>query len=354
MNTDNGGGGGDTTTTTEFALFYLLITLTALFLANRFFSRCGGGGGGGGGQAAAEGFEQSAVFVLKRNAQVFDRFYGEIHDVLHKPELSTPQIVDAVIRMTQMNREDAATGLLDLCCGTAYVTNAFAKRGFVIYGVDLSPSMVALAAERYPRLRPFLQVGDVELPMTFEKNVFSHVLCLNKSIYLFQDDKKKSVIMNAFHWLQPNGYFVLHLVDPSTFDSIVPAGRVNVMYLAEAEGDQDEGAKNPKQQQQQQQRIRSTEIDFLDFEYRASWSAAAAPSPPPPGGACAGVVEVFTEKFQDSRNGKVRQNEVTYHLHSIDGLTDLCRQCGFILRGKTAIMKQPREYLLVLERPNFF
>ena len=327
----------------SYALLTLLVFLGALVL-HAFFSRKNS-------RCGCEGFEQSQVFVLKRNRDVFDKFYGEIYDILHKPEITTPFIVDAVIRMTQMNSSissSSSTCVLDLCCGTAHVTNAFAKRGFLVYGVDVSPSMVELAGQRYPRLQPYLHVGDVEAPMTFEKNVFSHILCLNKSIYFFEN--KKAALLNVFHWLQPNGYFVLHLVNPSEFDRIVPAGRQNVLYDDEADGD-DAKSTPPR-------RIRSTEIDFLDFEYKATWKGESSSSRGGGGGggggACAGVVEVFTEMFRDSSSGKVRQNEVTLFMNSVDDLLRLCLQCGFMLRGKTNILKNPHEYLIVLERPNFF
>jgi SAM-dependent methyltransferase len=285
-----------------------------------------------------EGFEQREPFTLKQNEEVFDSFYAELHDTLNKPEWTTPFIIENFIQMTQCDPKGTSC-LLDIGCGAGFVTNSLHKKGFRIFGVDQSEAMVECAISKYPHLKPFLQISNVNLPMTFEKNIFSHILCLNKTIYSFERKEKQNLLQNIYHWLEPNGYFILHLVDSKNFNRLVPLGRKNPIL------DQillDKHADENDLNEDEEIKIRATEIDFLSFDYRASWEPKK------------GKEEIFVERFRDYQSQNIRQNEVTYYMDDVEDILLLASKCGFILKGKSEFPKDPHEFLFVLERPNFY
>ena len=183
-------------------------------------------------------------------------------------------------------------------------------------------------------------------PMAFEKNTFSHILCLYKNLYRFRD--KEKVLLNIYHWLQPNGYFILQIIDPFLFDSIVPAAKQNSVYNEEEEED---GRQEDKRVNKN--RIRNTEIDFLHFDYKASWKQNTGGGLQEQQEKQEEFQDQFTEIFRDNRSGKIRQNDFTYYMQDIQSLLKLINKCGFIVKGK-AEWDGKKEYLYVFERPNFY
>ena len=74
------------------------------------------------------------------------------------------------------------------------------------------------------------------------------------TIYYFQD--KKEFFDNCFKWLMPGGYLIVHLVDRTHFDPILPPGNP-LMYVSP--------------QRYAKERITSTKVKFTDFSYSADF-----------------------------------------------------------------------------------
>lgn len=65
--------------------------------------------------------------------------------------------------------------LLDLGCGTGWTSDFFARQGYQVLGIDISPDMIAHASRRHlPDLR--FQVGDYE-EMAFDDEFDAAVFC---------------------------------------------------------------------------------------------------------------------------------------------------------------------------------
>ena len=292
-----------------------------------------------------QGFEQRDKFVFKRGDEVFDAFYAEIHDTLHQPELILPALTQVLTQNTTTTTT-TTTRILDLNCGTGYVLAAIAAtadaaddRVVVVAGIDPSRDMISFAQRKYPHLADQFVVGDVvREPMTFEKNSFSHILCLHKSIYRHNNSAKMELFHNVYHWLHPNGYFVLQLVDPAHFDGVIPAARTQHMLdLGGGGGGGDDDIMTASSSS-----LRHSEIDFLHFEYRASWQQQQQQNK-----------EVLTEQFRDSLTGNVRQNETTLYMTTIEDILQMLRRCGFLLKSQQQ-QQTTDSMIFVFERPNFY
>jgi SAM-dependent methyltransferase len=276
--------------------------------------------------AIHEGFSQKERFVLKRDSDAYDEFYVKIYDTLNVPGPRTDYEMKTIIDMTQASPKST---FLEVGSGTGHLVNKLQKAGYQAYGIDKSKAMVEQSKEQFPHIHS--KCGDVAEPMAFDKNTFSHILCMNKNIYQFQD--KVAFFRNCFHWLLPGGYLIIHLVDRDNFDPIVSAGKPKIF-----------SASSP--QQYSDKRINNTIIDFGDFKYKAEYDFKNKNRD----------ITVFKETFTDKLSSNVRQNEQTLYMEDISDIIKSVQFSGFILQGKTDMENVPvtrdkHQYLYIFERP---
>jgi len=262
----------------------LLVAAVGLIIFRKFFDTMIG----------KEGFAQSEKFVLKKDADSYDSFYAQIYDSIHLPD-STKEL-DAVLKIVE---PDEHSVILDIGSGTGSTLNTLVKSGAKCVGVDKSDAMIAMAKEKYGDKLP-VQKGDIIDPILFERNRFSHILCLDATIYEIQN--KHTFFTNCRYWLQNGGYLVLHLVDKHRFNTVVKAGRP--MFI-----------ENP--QKYAGERITKTEIDFHDFTYLSKYNInTKEPS-------------TFVETFTDGTTQHIRQNERTLYMESDEDILKIASKCGF-------------------------
>jgi len=267
-----------------------------------------------------EGFSQKEGFLLKYEENIYDKFYVDTYDKIHKPQLRTPYEVNAIIKITQ---PDNKSNILDVGSGTGYIVNELNELGYSVYGVDKSPVMVDYSREKYPDL--MIKQGDIRSPMLYDKFSFSHVLCLYYTIYDFKN--KTEFFKNAYNWLKPGGYLVLHLVEPSKFDINVPAAK-HVLFGSP----------------QELNRPRSTDsvAHFDDFKYRRTYKFNQNKE------------TMVTETFTDVYTGNIRQNEFTMYMEDITSIVAMANYVGFIPHGKIDMeefIHDKHQYLYIFERP---
>jgi SAM-dependent methyltransferase len=62
--------------------------------------------------------------------------------------------------------------ILDVCCGAGYLAALLVERGFRVYGIDVSPAMIACARRRAPAAEFLVADGaNFELPVKFDAAV---------------------------------------------------------------------------------------------------------------------------------------------------------------------------------------
>lgn len=136
-------------------------------------------------------------------AQPYDAAYASIYDALVYDQAKT----DFELEFLQPAADAYA---LDAGCGLGHHVAAL---GCPAVGLDRAPAMVAAAAARYPA-HTFV-VGDALDERAFSRDTFTHVLCLNHTLYYFR--RKDRFLQNAYYWLAPGGVLALHLTDKLSY-----------------------------------------------------------------------------------------------------------------------------------------
>ncbi len=287
-------------------------TIVLIFILYKLFSKDGRG---------KEGFSQNEKFVLKRDMDAYDQFYVKIYDTLTLPGPRVNSEIDSIVDMTQASDKSV---FLDVGSGTGHLVDKLRQRGFRSYGIDKSQAMIDQSKTIFPKAN--VKCCDATDSLSFERATFSHILCMNQTIYQFSD--KVAFFRNCFFWLMPGGYLVLHLVDRNRFDPIVSAGKPKWFSSP---------------QQYSDKRITDTIIDFGDFKYKAEYDFSGS------------NVAVFTETFTDTASSNVRQNEMTLYMDDIDDILKAALFSGFMVKGKSdmrdsAGVRDEHQYLYILER----
>jgi len=269
-----------------------------------------------------EGFDQGHRFVLKQNSEIYDDFYANIYDRLMLPEKRVQFEIDQIIQMTEPNPKFSA--ILDIGSGTGELVNRLQKKGFDVYGIDLSQDMVDHSLKKNPDLK--ITCGDANSSMAFENGTFTHVLCLGLTIYQFPD--KRQFFQNCYSWLKSGGYLVIHLVDRDHFDTIIPAGKPPLV---------DSPQKHSKQ------RITDTIIDFIDFHYKSVFQFKDSDK-----------TAILKETFTDGITKNVRQNELVLYMENVNDVLRIASAVGFLVKGQVNMLHavgDDYQYIIVLERP---
>ena len=242
-----------------------------------------------------EGFVQLEKFLLKKDGNSYDEFYAQVYDKIHSPD--PKKELAEILKITGADKNSA---FLDVGSGTGCTLSALANSGAKCIGIDKSEAMVTVAKEK---CGPLIKHGDVTEPIQFTRNQFTHILCLNQTIYEIED--KHAFFTNCRYWLRNGGALVLHLVDKNRFNTVV--GRP---FLLD----------NP--QKYVKERITKSETDFGNFTYFAKYDIRQKGA------------STFVETFTDAVTKNVRQNERTLFMDTEETVLKVAQQCGFSQHGK--------------------
>lgn len=291
-------------------LLQILMILAIVFIIintyNRFYS------------IKLEGFSQSDRYILKEDTDIYDEFYTQVYDDLMLTKNRAEYEVMKIIEMTEPSKHYSV--FLDVGSGTGHTVNYLIKMGYQSYGIDKSKAMVGFSQTKFPEIP--IKCGDVKDPISYDRATFTHILCTGMTIYEFE--KKWMFFQNCYFWLQQNGYLIIHLVDREKFNTIIPAGKPEVLS-------------NP--QKYSEHRITDTLVDFIDFKYKSSYDLSKS-----------GTDVVHKETFTDIKTENIRENEKTLFMDSIDDILLLATKYGFLIKGKVEMKDTEGEYLYIFER----
>ncbi len=260
-----------------------------------------------------EGFTQGSPYILKTDDDIYDDFYVAVYDLLYRSEERGSKELRYIIDATHpsVNRSN----ILDLGCGTGYLVNMLSEDGFVTHGIDKSDAMIDYCNEKYDNKLSVIN-GNALDPIQFEPNSFSHVICTNFTVYEFSNIKR--VVMNVNKWLKPNGYFIVHLVDPLKFDTTIPASKPSIKM-------------NP--QEHSDVRITKSHINFDGFSYASKY--VCENSILDDSQDYTHVVHV-NEVFEDFENKQKRENEHKMIIPNLEDMESLVQRCGFHMHSKAS------------------
>jgi hypothetical protein len=142
---------------------------------------------------------------------------------------------------------------------------------------------------------------------------------------IYEFDNKREFFNNSYFWLKSGGYLVLHLVDKNKFDTIIPGGKPSLLS-------------NP--QSYTEKRIKDTIIDFIDFEYKATYDFNNSQV-------------TLKETFTDGLTKNIRQNEFRLYMDETKDILILAVNAGFLVKGYATYKElgDENQYIYILERP---
>ena len=290
-------------------LFFVSLLIVCMILFGKFDKK------------RVEGFEQSDKFLFKTGPDIYDDFYADIYDYLVFNSQKDQYEVGEIVNKTTPSSESV---ILDVGCGTGHHVAELIASGYKTQGIDISPSMIDQAKKNFPNFK--FEVGDALNTSEFAPNTFTHITCMYFTIYYLQD--KLQFFENCMKWLMPGGYLVVHLVDRDKFDPILPPGNP-LLYVSP--------------QKYAKKRITTTKVKFTDFSYSADFQIDNNKNE-----------AIFTEKFKNDSDGKVRKNEHIMYMPTTEFIVNQAQQAGFILDSEIDLINCQYEYqyLYVFIKPN--
>ena len=266
-----------------------------------------------------ENFENNESVVCEDNASIYDELYAKIYEFLW--------ITRDLLEYEQVSMQDisladlpvASVKVLDMACGIAPQASWFENLGVKYTGVDISDSMLSKAREKSPTC-DFMK-GDISDVHLFPPKSFTHCILLGFSIYEFRNPR--TVSNNAYLWLQPGGYFIVHAVDPDKYDPVLTLASPFAAFSL---------------QKYSSERQTTSEIYFDSFKYTGK--LIKAENDPK-----ATFEETFEFKNPSENNGKrYRENKNNLTMHPKEYLIELFKSSGFKHVENVDLMRCGKEY----------
>lgn len=135
-----------------------------------------------------------------------------------------------------LSRASAGMRVLDVCCGTGSHLEGYQQKGCLVYGLDASPSMLAVARNRLRR-DAHLDLGDA-MCLPYSPGLFDVVTC-KLALHEMPAEARPSVLGEARRVLKPAGRIVLIDFNPGPYQHLkgrmTRAVVVAVEFMAGAE-----------------------------------------------------------------------------------------------------------------------
>jgi len=266
-----------------------------------------------------EGFENEGSVTYEDAAEIYDDVYASIYDLLWNPQ--------DMIKYTQVSMQDISLAdwntknvhVLDMACGTAPHATWFKNLGVDYTGVDISESMLKKARENTPSAT--FQKGDITQVHLFPQKAMTHCLLSGFSIYQFQNPK--IISDNAYQWLQPGGYFIVHLVDPDKYDPLHELASPFAAFSL---------------QKYSLERQTTSNVFFDKFKYTGRLKKKADEDQ-------ATYEEVFSYYDKNDNNGsKYRENKHHWNMPSKERMIDIFKTSGFRHLENVDLVRCGKEY----------
>lgn len=273
--------------------------------------------------------EERETFIRKTGNDVFDTFYAGIYD-----ELLRNHAKDRFEATHVPLNEDSENIVLDIGSGTGHHVKMLTEANVSsVIGIDISPSMVAIAKKNYPELD--FRVADVLNSMLFPPNTFTHISCIYFTIYYIKD--KRLFFENCFKWLRPHGTLVLHLVNMNKFDPMIPAANPFVGVSPQAY--------SPT-------RITKSAIKFDMFDYNSDFQLNPEINANTLALSRPNVIFKETIKFNNKKKARINEHEL--YMSSQKSILSAARDVGFILQAQydMASVEYDYNYLYTLVKPS--
>uniref|UniRef100_A0A6C0KGT9 Methyltransferase domain-containing protein n=1 Tax=viral metagenome TaxID=1070528 RepID=A0A6C0KGT9_9ZZZZ len=272
--------------------------------------------------SSIEGFEDGKSVAL-HDADIYDDTYASIYDVLWNSNEKLKYEEVSLQDIALADWPTSAVRILDMCCGTAPHACWFKNLGVEYVGVDVSDAMIKKARDGCPSAK--FQKGDVTNGHLFPQKSVSHAVLLGFSVYMFENAKILSD--NAYQWLQPGGWFVVHMVDPDKFD---PLHEIASPFAAFS------------LQKYSLDRVVDSNVYFDKFKYLGRFNKKKDEDN-------ATYDETFTYYDKESNGGvKYRENKLQLTMPSKERLINIIQTSGFQHKETVDLVRCGKEYQYIV------
>lgn len=290
----------------ELSYIFLAILLLLMYSLSTWYS-------------SIEGFEDGKTIEFHDAAEIYDDTYASIYDSLWNSNEKMKYEEVSIHDIALDNWPISSVRILDMCCGTGLHACWFKNLGVDYIGVDISESMLKKARDGCPSAK--FQQGDITQVHLFPQKSFSHCLLLGFSAYLFSNSKILSD--NAYQWLQPGGFFVVHLVDPDKFDPLHDLSSPFAAFSL---------------QKYSLERQTDSTVYFDKFKYLGRLNKKRGEDD-------ASYDETFSYYDPDSNAGiKYRENKLSLTMPSKERMIDIFKTSGFKLVETVDLVRAGKEY----------
>lgn len=162
--------------------------------------------------------QQHEIDYIKTVAKVENVTEDAFRDYLRRKPFSDPDVAEYLIDLGQIMRflPKAPARVLDLGVGSGWTSEAFARAGHTVVGLDISPDMIALADERVaPGLSLSFHAMDYERRIPFPP--FDAVVIYDALHHALDE---QAVIRQVAASLLPGGRFIC--IEPGKGHSVAP------------------------------------------------------------------------------------------------------------------------------------
>jgi len=273
--------------------------------------------------SSQEGFENEGSVTYEDPEQIYDDTYASIYDLVWNPKDMLDYQQVSIHDIAFDGWPTKSVKILDMASGTGPLACRFKNLDVEYTGVDISESMLAKGRELCPGAR--FQKGDITQVSLFPPKAFSHALLMGFSIYEFQNPKILSD--NAYQWLQPGGYFIVHMVDPDKYDPVHNLASPFAAFSL---------------QKYSYDRQTKSDIFFDKFKYIGKLTKKKNEDN--------AIYEETLSYYDKSENNgtKYRENKHHWNMPSKERLIDIVKSSGFRLEEVVDLVRCGKEYQYVV------
>ena len=278
-------------------------------------------------------------FESKIDSEVFDLFYSKYYDNIHE---NKDRDVGQLKIILNYAKNKKFVKFLDVGCGTGYHVSLLDKMKYDVVGIDKSKTMIAAAKSKYPDCN--FNVGDILNNNLYDYSSFTHIICLNKTIYYIKD--KDTFFDNCSLLLTSDGLLIIHLIDREKFKPfIINSNDKTVLYNPEKHNNTItrnlikinsnleyvcEYEKNDSYETNKTSEANElTKIDNLNNPY-----------------------SYYKETFQNVETNSVRKNIINLYMPTIEEILAIAKIRGFVVKDKQPldIIDHNNEFLFILKK----
>ena len=264
-------------------------------------------------------------FEIKRDNEIYDKFYSHYYDNIY---INNTLLKNEIGEVSKLISKSKNNNVLEIGSSTGHNVGKISKLNpnIKISGIDNSKYMILSANKNYPKCN-FVKDNILKLKH-IEKDLYSHILCLGRTIYYFNNKDKELFLDNCYDLLNYNGIFIIHLIDRDKFNFYNFAIDENVIYNS-----QDYGKKNDQLIIKFDNNIEyiSTIAKNKDYEFSNNEPYLKV-----------------NEKFQNYNNNSIRKNEINLFINSLNEMIKIIENKGFT--NKKVVNLSKYEYLYVFKK----